>query len=165
MTLIVEDGTGKVDSESFVSVIDADIYWSKHNSPSEWTSATEASKESALRYATLYLDDNVSWYSNRLTDTQALEWPRDAFTTPSGREIAKGTIPQKVKDAVCELALQNIKEAFNDASSEGVKSERLGDASITYSGNGSKKNFTFIKTSLKDYGFTNKANVNRLYRN
>lgn len=165
MTLIVESGQSLPTAESYVSVSECDTYWSKHNSPSEWTSATEAAKESALRYATLYIDDNVSWYSCRLTDTQALEWPRDAFTTPSGREIAEGTIPQKVKDAVCELALQNIIEAFNDASGEGIKSERLGDAATTYSGNGSKKNFTFIKTSLKDYGFTNRANVNRLYRN
>ena len=50
MALIVEDGSGKLDSESYISVADCTTYCTAHGLTA-WT-GTDAAKETALRNAT-----------------------------------------------------------------------------------------------------------------
>ncbi len=77
MTLIVEDGTGLADAESFCSVADADTYHSNRGS-SLWETLLEEEKEQALRRATDYMEQAYgdSWAGYRYGAVQALSWPR-----------------------------------------------------------------------------------------
>lgn len=160
MALVVESGSGDVNSESYISVADADSYFSDHGSPSEWTSATTAEKEAALRYATTYLDDNYEWYSSLLTRTQALDWPRNPYLDSQSRYISG--VPQKIKDATCEMALEHLKDSLNYDDTENIESEKYGDASIKY--RGTRKSYSHIKKMLSEFGNTGSASSNVLYR-
>ena len=51
MSLVVEDGTGKADAESYISVADADTYHSNRGN-TDWAALTTTEKEQLLRGAT-----------------------------------------------------------------------------------------------------------------
>ena len=165
MALVAETGAGLSNANSYISLTDANTYWADYGSPADWDNATDAEKSSALMYATRWLDDNYQWYSLIYKTTQSLGWPRWSFYDSENREIASGAVPQRIKDATCELALAHLKDNLNSVDNEGIKSEKIGDASVTYSSSSNQKSYSFIKLSLKEYGMASKAKENRLYRN
>lgn len=96
MPLIVEDGTGLPNADSYVSVADCQAYAAAHGLA---FAGEEAALEAALRNATLYLDGEYTYRGERATGTQALEWPR---TVVDG-------VPREVVSACCELAVRALK--------------------------------------------------------
>lgn len=160
MALVVEDGTGLSTAESYISVADADTYFTNHGSPSDWTSAATAEKESALRYATSFLDDSYSWYSSIINTDQALGWPRVDYWDSEGRIISG--VPQKIKDATCEMALEHLKNSLNFDDTENIESESYGDASVKYKG--TSKTYSSIKRTLREFGNTGSTTTSILYR-
>lgn len=107
MALIVEDGTGKVDAESYASVADADSYHTKFGSFTDWDAFTTAQKEVALRKATQYLDGEFRnrYLGRRTNDDQALEWPREFVVDSDDIDLDDDVIPQELIDATSRLAL------------------------------------------------------------
>lgn len=114
MALIVEDGTGLAAAESYVATTAVDTYVaanyeSSHAANTQWTAASTTKKEIALRVSTKqYLDTQYRFVGIRANDTQALEWPRAGAADRDGYAIEDDTIPQRVKDALCELALRYV---------------------------------------------------------
>ena len=106
MALVVEDGTGKTTSESYISVADADTYDSTWEALASWTAATTGEKETALRKATRYLDLRYhhQWNGRRFNDTQALDWPRTQMQDYDGFQIAAESVPGNLEDATAYLA-------------------------------------------------------------
>jgi hypothetical protein len=121
MTLIVENGSGLADAESYISVADADTYFANRGY-TLWDTMTEAEKEQALRRATdftlqLY---RLKWKGTRVTGTQALDWPRNwvirddyEFATLNGAQVIGGRqyypadiVPVEVQRACAELAFR-----------------------------------------------------------
>ena len=92
MALVVEDGTGLANAESYVSI---------PASPSP-----TAQKEAYLRKATEYLDNRYgdAYQGARVTTTQALGWPR-AYAVVDGVEVAEDALPTQLIRATCEVAL------------------------------------------------------------
>ena len=164
MGLVVEDGTGLSNANSYISLADANTYWIDHGSPSEWDAATTTEKSAALMYATRWLDDNFDWYSYIYTYTQSLGWPRNTYFDNENRQIDGATVPQRIKDATCELALYHLKDNINSVDNDGVLSEKVGDSSITYTKSGAQKSFSFLRMSLRQYGMAGKSKSNILYR-
>ena len=162
MALITEDGTGLVDSESYGSVVGGDSYFAAHGSPSEWVDATEANKESALRYSTAWHDDNFSWYSTLYTTTQALNWPRNQYVDANGRTVSVG-VPLAVEYSTYEIAVEWLNGSLNSTDLENVASESVGASSVTYKGNGSKS-YSAVKLSLRLYGSSGKSSVVEVFR-
>ena len=72
MTLIIEDGTGKPDAESYASAEDLALYAVKFGTviPS---GAPE--QEALLRRAALAMD-GMTWKGRKMNSEQALSWPR-----------------------------------------------------------------------------------------
>jgi hypothetical protein len=143
MALVVEDGTGKTNADSYLSLTDADAYHLIHSVSAAWASATEAVKEKALRLATQYLDVryNGLWKSYRTNETQALAWPRAYVQDSDGYYLDSDEMPQRLKDATAELALRVVEgdTLLDDISKPGVISSSsisVGpiSKSITYSG-------------------------------
>ena len=134
MALVVEDGTGKSNADSYISVTDADTYFTAHGSPSAWTGLSSANKESALRYATITLDGNWDFWGTITFQTQALSWPRDGAEDGEGRAVGDQTVPSRVKDAVCELALLHTSSALNSNYERGndIKGEQVGPIKTEY---------------------------------
>lgn len=108
MALIHEDGTGKVDAESYVSVEDANAYHTARNNAG-WT-GTDAVKEAALRKAASYFDGA---YGSRLpgvkkTAAQALLLPRAYGYDREGYLLDDDEVWSVVKAANAELALRAL---------------------------------------------------------
>lgn len=132
--MIVEDGTGRADADSYCSVAAADAYNAAAGNAS-WATAQQAAKEAALVRATIALD-GYSFVGTRLTGLQTLEWPRTGAVTRDGH-TATG-LPTAVRRA-CALA------AYRELTSPGtlqpdqdpaVQSLQAGSVSITYARDG-----------------------------
>lgn len=156
---------GGTSSNSYVTLADANSYFTDRGDPADWANATDAEKQASLIYATTYIDNSMSWTSYIYSTDQALDWPRAQFVDKEGRTIGgAGVIPQKIKDSVCELALAHLKDNLNSTESENVSSESIGDASITYRGSAANRSFSFIKMNLREYGNAGSAKSNVVYR-
>jgi hypothetical protein len=128
MALVVEDGSGLSNAEAYISEADADTYFTAHGDPTTWTNATTAQKEVALREGTAYLDLNygLKWKGTRSSTTQALTWPRQNCAGLDSEAIASTAIPQQLKDANCEAALDYLTDGdlFPDVTGSEVGAKR-----------------------------------------
>lgn len=137
MSLIVEDGTGLPNAESYISVSSADDYHAKRGNAA-WAALDAAAKEAFLRRGTEYIDAVYTFKGHRLKDGQALAWPRDV----------EG-VPMAVQRATAELALRAINGDLMPDSGPQVKSETVGPISVTYMDGASKFTaFTAVNAML-----------------
>lgn len=123
MGFIVENGAGLDNSTSYVDVAYADDYASTRGNES-WSDLTTEEKQSALVRATDYLDQAYAgrWKGEPMTDTQALAWPREVVG-----------IPDKLKQACCQLALETIGGAsLNPTQGQTVKKEKVDVIEVEY---------------------------------
>lgn len=72
MTLIIEDGTGKPDAESYASAADLVMYAVKFGVT---IPADEPTQEALLRRSALAMD-GMAWKGRKMDSDQALAWPR-----------------------------------------------------------------------------------------
>jgi hypothetical protein len=121
-TLVLEDGSGLTNSNSYVSVTEADDYFLGHPFYADtWDALGVPDKENLLVSATATLDALITWYGYLYSDSQALGWPRTYVADSEGRVIASNVVPAKVKNATCELAVYASKgDPFAAPSSVGV---------------------------------------------
>ena len=111
LTLIKEDGTGKIDANSYADVADGDAYHAGHLYATAWTGATADTKAAALVMAARVIDAEFQFNGVKASAMQALQWPRsdcrdpDAVTASGGAAVvASNVVPKGVLDATCELA-------------------------------------------------------------
>jgi len=98
-----------VNTNSYVSVANADTYFETRIDSANWTSAAETLKEDALVTSTQIIDNNP-WIGSAVSSSQALAWPRKNakyYDPRMGQEISisESEIPDLVKIAVYEQAL------------------------------------------------------------
>lgn len=130
MALVVEDGTGKTDAESYISTADITTYLTARRTTTQlatWTAASETVKEHAARLATQYLDSTYKdlWDSWRYSDDQALDFPRTGVEI-DGVAYDSDELPQQLLDAAAKLALKvtDGDVLFADMADEGTVSSR-----------------------------------------
>jgi hypothetical protein len=131
--MIVEDGTGINDANSYVSVEFADNYFSARGA-SGWAELETEAKEQALIRATDYIDNIFQWCGKKATAEQSLRFPRVNLKDYEGIEIVG--IPTVLKQSVCDVALVSSggTELFEVAEQNGdVVSETITSLSFTYS--------------------------------
>lgn len=120
-TLIVEDGSVVANANAFVSLETANTYHTLRGNAT-WT-GTDAAKEAAIIKATFYLD-RLRWKGLKTGVDNPLAWPRygentegwNGIVSPDspyvgvidedGYNVGTSTVPMKVKDACCEMALR-----------------------------------------------------------
>lgn len=110
LTLVVEDGTGLANANTYVSLADANTYAesSLTAAATAWKSeADDEKKKAALISASRYLTYSFDWIGTKKTSTQALAFPRTGVVI-DGQEIPDDIVPQEVKDACSELAIQYL---------------------------------------------------------
>lgn len=103
MAIIVEDGTGKADANSYAAQATADAYFLLRGTTT-WT-GTDAVKEAALVRGTQAIDGmyNSRWPGVKASQTQALAWPRYQAWDLDGYPLTG--LPQAVVNAAIEAAL------------------------------------------------------------
>lgn len=144
MALIVEDGTGLPDAEAYISVADADAYFAARGN-AVWAALDTPQKEAALRLGADYMGAvyGPKWCGKRLTDTQALDWPR------TGRE----GVPEAARRANAELAVRASAGQLMADEGAAVQSETVGPISVTYAkGNTGAVRYTAVESALRAAG-------------
>jgi hypothetical protein len=133
MALIVEDGSGKSDSESYISVADASSYHTARGNTAWAALATDALREAALRRATDYMRQayRSRWQGYKVNEDQALDWPRYDVEV-EGYAIDSDIVPTEIKNACAELALRASAADLNPDLTQGVLSEQVGSIQVTY---------------------------------
>ncbi len=158
LTLVLEDGTGLTNSNTYISVTDANTYFSAHLYASDWTGATDDTvRGRALAMATAVIDRTVEFNGYRKSTTQALEWPRlecprvglSQFAyIDSIRRIAvywsEYEVPNILAKATAELAKELLKvDRTIDDPSKGVAHLGLGNGAIDIDFNPSDRKIVF----------------------
>jgi hypothetical protein len=155
MTIVVEDGTGKADAESYISVTDADTYHSNLGN-TDWTGTT-AVKEAALRKATNYLQQQFGtlWAGYRNTSTQALDWPRSYVPLTDllvEEYFANDDVPTEIVNACASLALRALTEDLFTDESRRVRMEKVDTLAVEYEpGASPQKRYVEIERMLARY--------------
>jgi len=140
MTIIVEDGTGLANAESYVSVVDANTYHSNYGNDT-WTDLDTAVKEQLLRKATDYMvaQYRLQYAGYRRYSTQSLDWPR--LYVPLIDSLSANVFPQyvdfdivpvTVKNACAELALKAYTAILMQDLTQGVIREKVDVIEVEY---------------------------------
>lgn len=111
--------------------------------------ATDAELERAIVLAARYLDGNyrARWKGVKESITQSMEWPRYVVAG-----VLPGTIPQRLKDAQCELALRALSGELSADTTTGIKREKVDVLETEYfSGQSGKAAYPVVDQLLSDY--------------
>ena len=107
MALVVEDGSGKPDADTYVSLTYANTYHEKRRN-SRWAGDFSVhQREAGLIRAADYIDKRFGhrFLGVQFRDEQALSWPRLDAVDRDGR-IYDGEVPLNIKKACAEYALR-----------------------------------------------------------
>jgi hypothetical protein len=104
---------------TYITLTEAETYFSSRLHSEKWHEASELDKERALATATRRIN-SMRFIGKKLDPTQENAWPRNVYDG----------IPPLIKYATCEEAL-SLLEADSEAQ-RGVVSVRIGDAGETY---------------------------------
>lgn len=112
MALIIEDGTGKADATSYVTVAEARAYALARGVT---LPADDAALEALLMQAMDYLEAQRKLYQGERTwpvgtlahpAAQALQWPRTGVLVDCRYELASDAIPAELKRAQMQAAME-----------------------------------------------------------
>lgn len=101
MALIVEDGTGKPDADSYSTAAELVSYAARYGVT---IPAEESAQEALLRRAALAMD-GMKWKGKRQGSDQALAWPRKDVSI-DGENKPSGYIPARIQYGQMALAAE-----------------------------------------------------------
>jgi hypothetical protein len=138
MALIVEDGTGKADAESYASVAGATTYLTSYGENVVWDTKTTTEQEVALRKATRWIEAMFTnrWIGERVYQLQALGWPRSNAVDQDDWQIGYDSVPVRVVQATAILATKALSEELlpdTAAGSGPIKSKSVSAGSVSKS--------------------------------
>ena len=120
-------------TRAYVSDTDADDYFIHTMRHAEWIALTVGEKTLALQEATRWLE-TLCYKGELCSSTQGLKWPRKIDGTDCCGAVDCTTLPPKMVEATCELALslhQNPTSLFGggpaSSTTGSVKRQKLGD--------------------------------------
>lgn len=146
MALIVEDGTGKPDADTYADLEFADAYHAGVGNDA-WFEVDLARKEVALRVAANYMVGRYrsKWKGYRTKIDQRLDWPRyeveleDTAQPGLSGDVYQFTgllrsdvVPEQVKMAQCEFALSSLSAPLLSDQTRGKSGIKIGPLAITY---------------------------------
>ena len=141
MALVIEDGTGLTNSESYVDVAYVDAYFLKRGI-TEWAGLTN--REQLIIRAMDYIENNYTYQGTKLISTQALQFPR----LINGETV----YPIALKNAVCELALKSNEEDLLADTDKTTIREKVGALEVEYDPNqDNTKSYNYVNKLLAPY--------------
>ena len=148
MSLIVENGTIVAGAESYISVADADTYFTNRGNAT-WAALTTEVKEQLLRKSTDYLVQayRTKWSGYRVSAEQTLDWPRNfviredfqaaqlnGFQMIGGNYYyANNIVPTEVKTACAEMAVKANSGDLSPDLSRKTTREKVDSLEVEYS--------------------------------
>lgn len=131
MALILEDGTGKPDAETYVSASEARTYAEKRGVE---LPAGDQAVEVLLVKAMDWLAA-LDWAGERTFPEQALDWPRTGVDEPGrpGQSVPPDQVPKRIKDAQSRLAMEAVSlDLAPSSDGRAVKKEKVADLEVEY---------------------------------
>lgn len=116
MAVTIVATAGSASANSFATLAEFTSYMEGRLNSSAFDSASTDEQNRALVEASRMLS-NLIWKGRRATDTQALSWPREWVINPDSSTFDyydTDEVPDRVKDATCELAFQFLKAGTTD---------------------------------------------------
>lgn len=150
MSLVAEDGTGKSDANSFISLTDADAYHADRRNADTWDALEDEQKQAFLIEATTWINSLEFINGVPASSTQALFFPAAGAYDRNGFLLDSDAVPQQIKDATAELAYR-IRETEVEADQERqVNRERVGALEVEYDPYAAlSKQYPFVLRILK----------------
>ena len=156
MKIIIENGAGLPDAESYASVAAADARCASLGLTA-WAALAEASKEIALRKAMIFMATyRTRWAGRRVYQHQALDWPRynvvvDGFILPSSSlplDVVNACIDLAVRAGSGEDLLPDL-----DTGSNAIKRDKVGPIDTEYFQNttDARERFVAVDALLAPY--------------
>jgi hypothetical protein len=164
LTLIKEDGSGKVDANSYADVAGGDAYFEGHLYASAWTGATADKKAAALVMATRLIDSQFQFNGFRAHSGQALQWPREKCPDPDASRVTISVlgwvgdnfvepdlVPAAVAQAACEMARELLVVDRTAAPpGEGIAATQTSQASHNdITGSSNQSSITYSKSDTR----------------
>jgi hypothetical protein len=97
--------------DTYLTLADADAYFSGRLLSAAWSGLATTDKEAALKMACRYMD-RLNWQGERADQTQVLAWPRTGvFRWGHGEsELDDQIVPEEITHIQCEIALWLVRE-------------------------------------------------------
>lgn len=140
--MIFDSSIGGANSNSYVSVEDADDYFETSIGKPNWSSLSVTDKQKCLIESTRLLDTLIKWKGFIKSDQQALMWPRSYVPNPDSRYdnletvlesyISDDIIPKDVKNATNELAYSLISNNGFQSEENELSSLKVGPISLDF---------------------------------
>lgn len=145
MSVTIVATVGSASANSFITEVEVIAYMDARLNASTWTTVSGTTciedEKTAMVEATRELSAR-HWAGLRVDTTQVLSWPRQWACnpdSPTGDYYTTTEIPQRVKDACCELAFQFLKLGTTDLAAEdalqGVTQSTIDVISKSYDAN------------------------------
>lgn len=131
MAITLISTAGAQDANSYLSVAEADAYLEAHTDSQAWLDLGDEDKKRQLISATRKLDLLI-YAGRKSTQAQALQWPRIGIYDRDGYSV--WGVPQRLKDATCELVAHWLTEEDNlagDFELENLESVEIGPIKYT----------------------------------
>ena len=128
---------GASDANSFVTLSDAEAYFTTRLHYAAWTAATQSQKEAALIWAGRLINHTVRFNGTKTDSDQSMSWPRSGLTD-NGEDTPSDSIPEVIKNIQCDLSLLLLstdRTLENDASVQGLTSLKAGPVALGFKDN------------------------------
>ena len=137
-TIVVEDGTGLTNSNSYISEADFSTY-------ADDRGITLTGDTAILLITAMDYIEQQPFQGSKYTEAQALVWPRINVVV-DGYTIDSDEIPTLLKDALCEVAI-GVDGGNNPLLNEdrSTKREKVGDIEVEYMDGA--RNYTYLKAA------------------
>jgi len=132
MAVVIDATLGGANSNSYVTLAEADTFFEARLYIDVWDDSTDDSKNRALVMATRRIEQET-YYGDRETSTQALKFPRINIGYLDGI-LLDGGIPELLKEAQCELALYMLSTDMSKPSvdTSAIQEARVGSIAVKY---------------------------------
>lgn len=153
--MIFDATVGGPDSTSFVTVEEADAYFTSHPFGEPWLEYDESQKESYLMMSTRTLSAQC-WTGQATSPDQALAWPRMGMIGTNGYPIPSDIIPREIKYMTLEMAFRTASEGSTASSSvadQSLKRVKAGSVEVEYfNPQDVTTAFSLVPTDIKQLG-------------
>jgi hypothetical protein len=130
--MAIDATAGGASADSYTTVAEADTYHDNHLYATDWTGATTANQEKALKMATRILDEKIDWSGLKTSESQALAWGRTGVTD-DGYSVSSSIVPSPIKNATSEFARHLLGSDLTvDAQGKGLSSMAVGSITLSF---------------------------------
>lgn len=129
--MAIDATPGGAAADSYITLVDANTYFSARLHIENWEAASDGDKEAALQWAARVLDGLI-WKGTKVNDVQALRWPRYSVLDIDEQEYLDHlTIPAFLSSAAAELAFTLLgSDITATPGTDGFKEIKVGEIGI-----------------------------------